>query len=278
MKIAILSDIHCNKPALDAVYQDAKRSLVDIFWCLGDVVGYGPWPIQCWKLLENTIKPRVWLPGNHEMGLLRENSSYCQGDAKTVIDKQRVILARTYSTIFEQIESLTKNYVVEPVEGIHLAHGIYDTKDIFESMTAYVENIEKNPHLAEKAVAHIKNTNKNPKLLVTGHTHKPMLWQRIYDQGRKKHQWVKFQPTDRVPLNSLETMPALINPGSVGQPRDGSLSASYCILEWEDGNRYVDFRRVPYPIELTIQAMKDAGYPKTLIEKWYVDRITKLGA
>ena len=268
MRIAIISDIHGNKLALDAVYSDAKSHKVDTFWCLGDVVGYGPWPMHCWLMIKK-INPSVWLPGNHELGLVRENSSYCQGDAKIIIDKQRILLKRTFPKIFEEIELLAENFVAEPLEGVFLAHGMYDAVKIFDSITTYVDNIINKQNLAEQAYNNVQKENKNPKIFVAGHTHKPIFWRRIYDDDRKRNSWVKSEPKGDILLSNYGITPIFLNPGSVGQPRDGNLSASYCILEITENNGYVKFRRVPYPVEQTRLTMKELGYPKSLIDQWY---------
>jgi len=284
MKIAILSDIHSNKPALASVYQDAKNQTVEEYWCLGDVVGYGPWPLQCWQHLESVIKPKAWLPGNHELALYRPNSEYCSGDAKEVIDLHSGVFKKIYPVIFEQIAAQEEKYVVEPYEGIFLAHGVYDESNIFDSVTTYMDSIYRKQHLAEKAISQLNNRNKYPKILVAGHTHVPMLWQRKY---KKKFIWEKteFRPNIVISKDIISDTTIFINPGSVGQPRDGSLDASYCILNWDKNENVVEsveFRRVPYSVQLIRKAITEEitedGYPKGLLKRYINRQARKEGA
>ena len=271
-KIAIITDVHSNKPALEAVYTDAKNLFTDEFWCLGDVIGYGPWPYQSWLFLKKVIKPAIWLPGNHELGLIRPNSSYCQGDAKTIIDLQRVLLEKYYPSIFEEIEQLTKKHVVMPRDGIFLSHGLFDERDVFKSLTSYIDNIYRKQHLVEDVIEKLHQSNSSPKLLVSGHTHIPTIWERQYNVKRDKHFWSSLDAKGEIPISDLNHGATYINPGSVGQPRDGNLLASYCILSIDGEKLSVLFRKVSYPVELTRISMENQGYPSTLITRWYTPK------
>jgi predicted phosphodiesterase len=278
MKIAIISDIHSNKPALDYVYQDSKNQEVEEYWCLGDVVGYGPWPFQCWQFLESVIKPKAWLPGNHELALNRSNSEYCSGDAKVVIDLHRMVFQKAYPIIFKQIATQEKNYVMEPCEGIFLAHGVYEENNIFDSVTSYIDSKYRKQHLVEEAINQIQNKNKTVKAFVVGHTHVPMLWQR---NDKKKPDWEKIEFRSNELKNISSDATIFINPGSVGQPRDGHLEASYCILSWNKDEKFIDsveFRKVPYPVKLIRRAIIEEGYPKGIQKRYTKCQSQKKGA
>ena len=109
MRVAILSDIHGNLPALNTVLDDAVSRKIKTFWCAGDVVGYGPWPVQCWTALQELgIAKNAWVVGNHDLGLVDGlyggqyfNGEFFNEEAKTILDYHRET-CRNFPDMFDQ--------------------------------------------------------------------------------------------------------------------------------------------------------------------------------
>lgn len=254
MRVAILSDIHGNLPALNAVLQDAASRQINTFWSLGDVVGYGPWPVQCWMRLQSlAIDENAWVVGNHDLGLI--NRSYVDGDAATVINYQREVC----QLIQKQIGRM--KVIAQPRRGVILAHGVPKPNDPYWTVTKYTKT-KADPN---QAVRDLLKAGIKPQLIIVGHTHKALFWRR----GHQEDKWQEVYPKGEIPLGDLDQQIVYLNPGSVGQPRDEGREASYCYIDWEKMS--VCFRRIPYDLAQTRQKMKAFGYPETLIERWYSD-------
>ena len=268
MRVDIFSDIHGNLPALGAVLDDAIGHGVETFWCLGDVVGYGPWPIQCWSALRTLgLAKNAWVAGNHDLGLVEGlygghyfNGQYFNEAAKTVLDLHRELCRMSYPEIFEQIKELPT--IAEPQPGVILAHGSPKPEDPTWTVTKYTTSKTD----AEQALADLGRAGLNPHLIVVGHSHYPLFWRRMTLADNSEPVWREEEPQGETPLGDLQQQTIYLNPGSLGQPRDGS-EASYCYLDWE--TMTVCFRRTPYPRLQTKQKMLELGYPEKLICQWY---------
>ena len=270
MRIAILSDIHGNLPALSAVLDDAVQHRVTVFWCLGDVVGYGPWPVQCWSVLEKLdISSDAWVVGNHDLELVDglEGGQYFQGEyfhgeAKTVLEHHRQLCQSASPELMQQIGQIKA--IAQPLPGVILAHGVPKPQD----KTWTVTKVTTSKIDAEQALTDLLQAGLRPKLIVVGHSHRTLFWQRAAGPNALEAVWHEEMPYGELGLGNMQAQPVYLNPGSVGQPRDDGPEASYCILDWEKKSVY--FRRVAYPLEFTRQKMRELGYPSALIERWYV--------
>lgn len=266
MRVAILSDIHANRPALLAVLNDAKKEGITDFWCLGDVVGYGPWPIQCWKELEKLdISQDGWVVGNHDLGLIDGldggkyfNGYYFKDDAKKILTSHRQV-CKQVPDIIEQIKN-TK-VISQPRAEVVLAHGHPKPIDVTWTVTMYTKKKSE----ADDAIEHLSKVDIYPKVIVVGHTHRAMFWRRMNDNNNETA-WEEMKPEGIIALD-LDSYIVYLNPGSVGQSRDEGREASYCYIDWH--KKEVVFRRVPYRLELTRKKMEKLGYPETLIKMWY---------
>jgi len=269
MRVAVLSDIHGNLPALNAVLDDAVSQNVDTFWCLGDVVGYGPWPVQCWSALQKlNINRSGWVVGNHDLGLVKGlfggeyfNEEYFDQEAKSILNVHRQICQASYPEIFAQIEQIEA--ITQPRPNIILAHGVPKPNDITWTVTKYTTGKVD----AEHAVADLTKAGMTPHLIAVGHSHRVLFWRRMLADDESEAEWQEEIPQGELSLGDISEQPVYLNPGSVGQPRDEGRAASYCIIDWDA--MIADFRRVPYALELTQRKMIDLGYPTTLINKWY---------
>ncbi len=238
MRVLVLSDIHANLAALEQVLEDAGQ--VDAVWCLGDVVGYGPDPNECIDLLRS-IKPEHWLAGNHDWAALGKlDISDFNPMARVAALWTREQLTPENRAFLERRP--TRERATDP--RFTLAHGS-PRHPVWE----YILDLQ----TAAVNFAHFDT----PYCLV-GHTHVPVIFQQLNSRVGVS----PFAPSQPIQLTEERL---IINPGSVGQPRDGDPRASYLILDTEALT--VTLRRTPYPIEETQTRMRKAGLPARLISR-----------
>ncbi len=238
MRILIVSDIHANLAAFEAVLADAGA--VDAVLCLGDIVGYGPDPNECVARLR-ALNPIVSLSGNHDWATLGKlDVEDFNGDAQKAIRWTQTVLTPDHRAYLAGL----------PPDGrlgdFTLAHASprYPVWEyILDTVTA-AENFE---HFS------------TPYCLV-GHTHAASIFQQIGSNGSCD----LLLPEYGVPWG-LGKQRLILNPGSVGQPRDADPRAAYAILD--DEARTWEARRVAYPIEQTQARMREAGLPHRLIAR-----------
>jgi diadenosine tetraphosphatase ApaH/serine/threonine PP2A family protein phosphatase len=239
MRIAVLSDIHANLAALEAVCSDLPE--VDQVWVLGDIVGYGPQPNAVINTLQ-AMGARSVL-GNHDGAAIGTvDAAHFTPDARTAIEWTAGVVdpnARAYLASLPEVRCAGELTAV---------HG--SPRDpIWEYITG--------PSIAAANFAAFET-----RLCLFGHTHLPMVYRSI-DGGIEP---MVGMPGETVALGEAR---ALVNPGSVGQPRDGLADAAYAILETSDapGGDSVAFRRVRYDIDRTQREMHDLGLPPRLADR-----------
>jgi predicted phosphodiesterase len=234
LRIAVISDIHANWHALAAVLTDLDRERPDEVWCLGDLVGYGPQPNRC--TTEASSVSNFCLLGNHDLAAIgRLDLSDFSPDA-----------AVTARWTAEQLEDEPRRFLesLEPKgerEGVQLFHG--SPRD---PVWEYV--------LSEPAARSALELTTSDIVLV-GHSHIPIAL-KLAD-GTLAGGLAKGG-------SELELSEGrwLINPGSVGQPRDGDPRAAYLLLDLDA--RHAHFRRLPYDIEATQAEIRENGLPEDL--------------
>ena len=239
MRIAVLSDIHANLPALEAVASDLPS--VDQVWVLGDTVGYGPQPNEVIATLQAMGARSVM--GNHDGAAIGTvDAAYFNPDARTAIEWTARNIddnARAYIAALPEVRC----------DGdVTAVHG--SPRDpIWEYITS--------PGVAAANLDAFET-----RLCLFGHTHLPMVYRAVED-GMEAVLGLPGEPL------SLGPERAMLNPGSVGQPRDGLSDAAYAILttNGEAGGDAFEFRRVRYDVDLTQRRMRDAGLPGRLAER-----------
>jgi diadenosine tetraphosphatase ApaH/serine/threonine PP2A family protein phosphatase len=233
MRVAVISDVHANRHALDAVLAEIEADAVDAVWCLGDTVGYGPEPNECCRLVSEHAD--VCLVGNHDLVAL---------GALTVSDFNEEAAAAavwTRETLDEESTAFLRSLPSQAeAEGVQLFHA-----SARDPVWEYVLSEE-----AARATFELTTAS----LVLVGHSHVALAL--TLDRHDVAGGVARGGAT--VDLNGRW----LLNPGSVGQPRDGDPRAAWLLADLEAGS--ATFRRVSYPIERTQAEMADAGLPPVL--------------
>jgi diadenosine tetraphosphatase ApaH/serine/threonine PP2A family protein phosphatase len=234
MRVAVISDVHGNARALEAVLVELERDRPDALWCLGDTVGYGARPTDCCALVEATAD--LCLAGNHDLvvsgALGLEEFSL---DAAAAASWSREVLSDKARAWLSGLEPQAL------AEGLELYHGSPRDPVWEYVLTEYV------------ALASLEATTA-PAVLV-GHSHVALA---VGIVDGKLGGDLAPQGT-RVSFASARW---LLNPGSIGQPRDRDPRAAYLLLDLEA--RTAEFRRVEYDVAGTQREIREAGLPESL--------------
>lgn len=239
MRALVISDLHSNEPALTAVLRRVQRKRLDRIFCLGDVVGYGAQPNQVLDMLRGLRHRRTFIRGNHDRVVLGSD------DGGTFNEVARQAALWTRSHLSRANASFLRSFIVGPivVDGVTLCHGSPFDED------EYLVNIRD----AGQALSRTAATW----ITLFGHTHLPTVFE-LDEQGGLSGTIIRSGATVRLNRSSRY----LINPGSVGQPRDRNPEASAAILDTGKGT--LQILRVPYPRERAQRAIEAAGLPKIL--------------
>lgn len=244
MKFGIISDVHGNLEALRVALETLTRELeVDKLFFCGDLVGYGPEPNACIDALREELDAGI--KGNHDAAVVGELgvNFFNRAGSKALKWTKREI-TKDNKAYLEELP--VQSYL--PEEGISLVHG-----SSADSLTHYITrkaDAIRSTRLAEKDFA----------VQLFGHTHLPV----VYEIANENVNEYRIQGGKSFNLNPHRKY--LINPGSVGQPRDGNWKTSFAMLELNDNlvPQNVNFFREEYPAEKTRQKILDANLPKQL--------------
>jgi len=238
MRCAVLADIHANLAAFEAVLGDIEnKGGVDEIWCLGDIVGYGPDPSRCIELLKKYN--HVCVVGNHDLAAIGKiDLSYFNPDAATAC---QWTMGQLSPDDIEYLEGLPQT--LEKHDFL-LAHG-----SPAEPVLEYV--------ISASIAAKNFDLFQTPYCLV-GHTHSPA----AFKEENGECLPVNLSPGIGLVLGKSRM---IINPGGVGQPRDGDPRASYAIYDSEGS--IFRLYRIPYDIAATQDRMMQAGLPVHLITR-----------
>jgi predicted phosphodiesterase len=233
VRVAVFSDVHANLAALEAVLAAVDSDGVDELWCLGDTVGYGPRPNECCALVE--ARTAVCLSGNHDLAVLGTlDLDEFRGDAAVAARWTRPVLT-------EEATAYLRSLAPEGERaGVALYHGSArgPVWEYVLSADAAVATMSLSPHATT----------------LVGHSHAALAfgWRGDRLSGG-------LAPDGTVaPLDGR----VLLNPGSVGQPRDGDPRAAFLVLDLDAGT--AAFHRVEYDIARTQREMREAGLPASL--------------
>jgi len=238
MRYALLADIHANTSALMAVLHDIERQVeIDGLICLGDIVGYGPNPGRCIELMR--MAQAATVSGNHDLAALGKlNLSYFSPDAAQAARWTVGQLSEADSAYLGSLPTLLL------VGEFTLVHGS-PRQPAWEYLISLGS--------ARQNFTHFKT----PYCLV-GHSHLPL----VFKQSGGDVTFIRPSEHAAIPLEGFRF---IINPGSVGQPRDGDPRASYALYDTE--SRMLRFRRVPYDIPAEQSRFFQAGLPLRLASR-----------
>ncbi|MDX9864407.1 MAG: metallophosphoesterase family protein [Anaerolineaceae bacterium] len=234
MRILVISDIHANVTALEAVLNDAPS--IEEIWCLGDLVGYGPDPNECIDRLKNLPKFSC-VVGNHDAALLG------QIDINTFNRDARLSNEWTKSVITSQ--------------NLQFLHSL--PEKIIKDKVTLVHGSPRNPtweYLMDLYTATINFNHFSTPYCFVGHTHLPISFLLKEDEDTQKISWELINGDTNIILNNR----MIINPGSVGQPRDQDARAAYAIFNTETS--IWESRRVEYDIVSVQQRIYALGLPE----------------
>lgn len=234
-KVAIFGDIHANLEALIAVINDARNRDVTDFVCLGDIVGYNASPSECIRIVREL--ECVTVRGNHD--------HYCSHD-ENLDDFQPLaasVIAWTRRQLSDDDVLWLKNLPLrKAVSGFTIVHSTLDMPDhwgyVFDALSAEA-------HFSYQMTT----------LCFYGHTHVPMIYEKNAGIRRCDPYNIKIAAGTKY----------FINVGSVGQPRDGNPDSSYVI--YKPTAREIEFVRVPYDIQTSMEKNMKAGLPERLAQR-----------
>jgi predicted phosphodiesterase len=237
VKIAVVSDVHSNLHALEAVLAAIEAEGCDALWCLGDVVGYGPRPNECVALLQE--RGAICLAGNHDLVVTGKIS------LATFAGEAGAAAAWTKGVLDESARAFLDSLVPQATApGVELFHG--SPRD---PVWDYV--------LTDSAARASFELTSAPLVLV-GHSHVAL---ELSDDGAE----LRGGQAPAGTVVELAGARRLLNPGSVGQPRDGDQRAAW--LEIDNESHRATFRRTEYPVARTQSEMREAGLPEVLAER-----------
>jgi len=234
MRVAVVSDIHGNLHALEAVLAALETERPDEVWCLGDLVGYGARPNECCSAIE--ARASIGLSGNHDLAVRGTiDLAEFSGDAGIAAAWTRTVLSDEARAYLDSLEPKGKR------ADVALFHG-----SARDPVWEYV--------LSDEAALATLALTEEPLVLV-GHSHAAL---HIAYDGYTLEGGLSPEGTEL----DLSRGRWLLNPGSVGQPRDGDARAAYLLLDVDA--RTASFRRAEYDVERTQQEIRAAGLPETL--------------
>ncbi|HEX6178715.1 MAG TPA: metallophosphoesterase family protein [Thermoanaerobaculia bacterium] len=241
MRALIVSDLHANAAALRAVFSRLRRKSIDEIICLGDFVGYGAEPNQVLDAMRNARARKVYIRGNHD----RAAAGFDDAGAFNAAARDAVFWTRDH--LSGPNRQFLRNLQIGPFRhgDAILCHGSPYDEDEYVFTEFHAAQI----------LASLDAT-----LILYGHTHLPAVFSVDRDSEVlgtlvRGEATFKLDPERRY----------LVNPGSVGQPRDRNPDASCAVLDTK--RRTVQFFRVPYDREKTQQAIVKAGLPRILADR-----------
>jgi len=245
MKWGVISDVHGNLPAFEAALAALDEEGVDALLCCGDVVGYGPWPNECVARVRE--RSDVCVLGNHDAAVAGAVSlSRFNGTAAAAARWTR---ARLFQA---SLEFLTACPSQAPYRGMFVTHG--SPRDpLWEYVT-------------DRRAAYLSFRHVEQRLCWFGHSHVPTVFVEREDDvdggGVPGEQTLTLEAGARY----------LLNPGSVGQPRDGDWRLAFAVYEQAGDKETVTFHRRDYDVERVGPAVREANLPESLYNRLLLGR------
>ena len=240
VRYAILSDIHGNYDAFEAVLEGLSRESIDSIICLGDIVGYGPEPAACLNRVRNTAEYVV--AGNHDLAVAEKLNI----DGFNLLAREATLWTRDELST-ENIEYLASLPLVYHLEGVDIVHGTLCSPELFD----YVQTT----YDASLSMAHMQAP-----VCFIGHSHVPIVF--------VKDEVICYSLDSEVQIQ--DDLRVIVNVGSVGQPRDRDPRASCAVYDTD--TKVMQLKRYRYDIDAVVAKVKRAGLPVALGERLRVGR------
>jgi len=238
MRVAVCSDIHGNLPALEAALAEIDEARPDELWCLGDLVGYGPWPNEVTDVVRG--RADICLVGNHDLVAL--------GTAGVDVEEFNPEAAEAALWTRRELSAETREYLESLApEGSREGTGLYHASPR-DPVWEYVLT----PEAAAGAF-----TEAPESVILVGHSHVALAFSLQDDR----------LSGDIAPGGTAIDLTArhLLNPGSIGQPRDGDPRAAWLMLDLAEGR--ARFERVEYDVRRTQEEIRAHGLPESLADR-----------
>jgi diadenosine tetraphosphatase ApaH/serine/threonine PP2A family protein phosphatase len=246
LRAAVLSDVHSNQPALEATLTAVEEAGIERIWCLGDVIGYGAQPDACAELIRERCE--ICLVGNHDLAVLGElDTSTFSETAAAAVEWTR---AEASAATLEFLRGLD---AAGDVAGIGLFHA--SPRDPIWEYVLSIEQAEEGFEAQRQRIGLI------------GHSHVSLFFTRPEGAGPGDTQGAQ---AGEGALLDLHSGAWLLNPGSVGQPRDGDPRAAWLELDTEDWT--ARFHRTEYDVATAAETILVAGLPSQLAERLALGR------
>ncbi|MDA3960852.1 MAG: metallophosphoesterase family protein [Planctomycetota bacterium] len=237
-RVALISDIHGNRIALDAVFEDMRTQDVEAVYCLGDVVGYGPEPMVCMEKVIKACDREHMIMGNHDHAVVHEPIGFNRSARQAALWTNKVAKPGALNWFGRKrrqwawLTSLPTSFTQERALFVHASPRQHLEEYILEEHTKGISFTGEDPQLLLQ-----ENFELVDQVAFIGHSHRPGLitgddysWHTLREMD---YHWV------------LDERPAIVNIGSVGQPRDMDPRSCYVIYDGKE----VWWRRVEYDIE-----------------------------
>jgi len=251
---AIISDIHANIQALEAVLADADAAGAERFWCLGDVVGYGARPLECLEIVRERCGSQI-IKGNHEQAVITGPEGFNPLASQAITWTRDSLGGDERPEAIRLLDELPEHLLFDDATLYHGSPSHPLDEYLFREDA--LNHLPQDRDYSDKLSRCFREIDRP---CFVGHTHVPgvidpdMLWVDVSDCGGR------YDTGGR---------PCIVNVGSVGQPRDGDRRASYALFD----GRVVTFRRVSYDVEAAARQIFAAdGLPdllgQRLLEAW----------
>ncbi len=242
MRIAVITDVHANRQALEAVLEHAKRQGVGHHTFLGDLVGYGAdpaWVVECVR--GHVERGATAVMGNHDAAVAHQARREMRAEARASSDWTRA-----------QLDAGQLDFLARLPLTLELGEVLFVHANAFEPENwAYIEG-------KSEAVRSMQATR--CRITFCGHMHEPMLYHlsRLGKSG-------SFVPAAGVGISLLASRRWLVIPGAAGQPRDGNPAACYAIFD--DAAAQLTYWRVPYDHEAAMASIRATELPASFAER-----------
>jgi len=243
LRYAIISDIHSNLEALQAVLDDIEQEQVDQVVCLGDVVGYGPNPNECLELVRQHSE--IIITGNHDFACIETSELYYFNKyAKEAIEWTLTVITN------ENLQYLSDLPFDAKIDDYYLVHSNPLDPQSWDYILSRDDARSNFPEFEEQ-------------ICFIGHSHHPIIYIEDQDGGD-----LTSSRDNRIQIE--EGRRYIINVGSVGQPRDGNPDAAYGIIDTM--NQHYELKRVSYNVHQTYQKMIAVHLPQFLADRLLIGR------